>query len=553
MKIRNTFLWIIVLVSLIVPRFDRIERPITVDELTWLTFSADFYYGLGQREFEHTYQDHHPGVTTMWAGTGAYLLDFRGYRGQGQGYMENDTFKLIDFLEYHGVNIFDILVTARTLMAIASVLVLTLAFWFLWRLVGPIPSFTVMMFIALDPFVIGQSRLFSHEGLMSVLVLLTWLSFYHYIKAGRQWASLLISGLAAGAAVLTKITALGLLPLVGLLWLGDLLRENPKEKSARSSHFYSYLWPMLVWLLVLVVVFVTLWPATWSNPIGTVTYMIDHTRGFSGSTPSASFNLTGGLARVWDYIASIWAHTTLITWAGVLAFVLIAFSKKKKEQFKELIPLVSYTFHYDLVVILTVGLLVKNIQGARYMASVHTFLALTGGVGFWMLIEQVRELAPVRRYTWFAPVVLGVVLIGQVLTFLPAVPYYYVYEQPLKTNVWWEVHGAFLDQAGEYIAQKPNAEGLTVITFSPGSLMFFHPGETTLLIPKGGWGADDVRRLEAADYLVFNYEFRNLDSSPRIVHETEGVTPEHTIEFMGRTLVWIYRVVDLPPSAFIPD
>ena len=151
------------------------------------------------------------------------------------------------------------------------------------------------------------------------------------------------------------------------------------------------------------------------------------------------------------------------------------------------------------------------------------------------------------------PAVLAVVVLGQSLTLLPARPYYYVYEQPLKFNVWWETHGAFLDQAGDFLTEKPDAEDLTVLTFSPGSLMFFFPGDVRILIPDSGWGENDVRKLEQSDYLVFDYEFRHLEQHPRIVEETEGVEPDHTINFQGRTVVWIYKVSDLPPSAFIPD
>ena len=187
------------------------------------------------------------------------------------------------------------------------------------------------------------------------------------------------------------------------------------------------------------------------------------------------------------------------------------------------------------------------------MSSVHTFLALTSGIGFALLLGWLGEQRFAKSRAWLAPAALAVVLLAQVLTFLPAAPYYYVYNQPLKFNVWWETHGAFLDQAGDYFAAKPNAEDLTVMSFSPGSIMFFHPGETLLLIPDGEWNENDVEKLSRSDYLVLDFEFRNLIRPPRIVEETNMVTPEHTIDFQGRTIVWIYRVADLPPSAFIPD
>ncbi len=197
--------------------------------LTWLTFSADFYYGLGQRELEHTYQDHHPGVTTMWAGTVSYLIHYPGYRGQGQGYMENDTFKLIDLLRTRGIDIFDILITARQLMAAACIVGLIIGGIYLWRILGPIPAFLTLMFIIIDPMIIGQTRLYSHEGLLSVLVFLSWVSFFEYYRRSQHWTSLFISGIAGGLAVATKISALGLVPMIGVFWLFEWFVTRPQK------------------------------------------------------------------------------------------------------------------------------------------------------------------------------------------------------------------------------------------------------------------------------------------------------------------------------------
>jgi hypothetical protein len=408
------------------------------------------------------------------------------------------------------------------------------------------------MFIALDPMIIGQTRLYSHEGLMSVLVFLSWVSFYYFFRHGGHWSTLLVSGAAAGLAVLTKITALGLIPLVGIFWLVEFFRTRPRNYSqAFSRHLRRTLWPLLVWVLLLLVVFIAFWPATWSNPVETIIHMINHTRGFGAGENNLRLDLVW--RNLLDYSASLWSHPTLITWAGVFLFLAaLAFRKQAKTDHQELS---LYTFLYSLVVYLTISIFVTNIQAVRYMTSIHLFLAMTAGLGFSTFFKWLGSLRKFKNRNLIIAVLTAAILVSQVLSFIPAAPYYYTYNHPLRVNTWWGVHGAFLDQAGDYLAAKPHAEDLGAMTFSPGSLMFFFPGKTHMIVPISNWKARDIERLEQSDYLVIDYILRNKETPPRVITDIDqaGTLPEHTISYQGRTFVWIYKVSDLPPEAFIPD
>jgi len=556
----NNFIFLAVfLISLLVPRFSQIERPITVDELTWLTFSADFYYGLAAGDYPHTYQDHHPGVTTMLAGTGAFLIEFRAYRGIGPGYVENDTFKLIDLLKYHGIEIFDLLVTARQLMALSCVVVLLFSFWYLQKTFGNFRAFALMMFVALDPFTIGQDRLFSHEGLMSALVLLTWVSFFHYLKRGKHWSSLILSGIAAGFAALTKITSLGILPVIGLFWLIDFIQS---ERSAGSSYVPAWKsWAktvstMLIWVSVLILVFIAVWPAMWANPVQQIIYLVNHTLGFSGLNSSnlqPAINFSSNLDRIGEYLASIWSHPTLITWLGIFILVAAIVLRKRVKPDRDMISISMYSFLYNLVVLLVISIAVKSIKGPRYMSSVQLLIAFSGGVGYLLLLDWLKNFRWIQSNKWASSAFIAGLLLIQTLMILPSRPYYYTYTNPLRTHVWWNEHGAFLDQAADYLAQKTDAEQLTALTYSPGSFMFFFPGKTLMIVPVAKWGNRDVANLEASDYLIIDHAIRYRENPPRIIEEIADVEPEHIISDQGRNLVWIYRVADLPPDVFIPD
>jgi 4-amino-4-deoxy-L-arabinose transferase-like glycosyltransferase len=553
----NKLLILVFLVSLFLPRFIHIERPITVDELTWLTFSSDFIYGISNREFEHTYQDHHPGVTTMIAGTAAYAIEDRAYRAAG-GYMDNDTFLLIERMEDKGYSIFDVLVTARRLMALASCLVLAASFWILWRAWGPFPAWVVMMFVILDPMVIGQTRLFSHEGLMSSLVFLTWASFYHYTYHGRQRSSLIISGLALGFALLTKITALGITPVIGLMLLFEMYRERKQREGKKVNFlqiFFSAAKPVAIWFLLAVIVFIAVWPAAWNNPIETIVHMFKHTFKFANSANSAlSANtwVSSAVEGVGAYLHTIWAHPTLITWVGNLVVIIsLLFPGKLKENAISTKPF-AWLYLYFGILVAAIGS-ASSFRADRYMTSVHFFLAMFGGFGLLILIERLRDIEAIGNRKWIPWTAAVVLLVLQVGIIFPARPYYYTYLNPFEGDVWWGVHGAFLDQAAEYLAEKPDAEELGAMTFSPGSFMFFFPGKTYALGTYHTWNPTNAQNLSDSDYLIVNFEISHLTNPPRIIGEIGDVVPEHTITFQGREYVWIYRVDDLPDSVFVPD
>ncbi|MEN8243020.1 MAG: hypothetical protein ABFS17_13970 [Chloroflexota bacterium] len=556
-KYQNPILVIIFLVCLLFPRFSQIERPITVDELTWLTFSSDFLFGIASGELEHTYQDHHPGVTTMAAGTAAYALEDRSYRAVGE-FVENDTFKLIDLLGAEGFSIFDVLVTARQIMALASSAALLASLWFLWRIWGAFPAWVTMIFVILDPMVIGQTRLYSHEGLMSSLILLAWLSFYHYLTQGQRWSSLLLSGIVMGLAALTKISALGLVPLIGLALLFNVFVSefnDPAEKKLSWSKIKSILVPFGIWFLVVCLVFIALWPATWANPWKTMIKLIEHTMGFIDSgnlSTSANVSSPSLLEGIGAYLHSIWAHPTLIVWFGNLIALLALIFKRRWKTPAFLTEMNVYAYGYIVILVGAIGGL-SSFRADRYMTSAHVLLAFLAGAGVLILIEWLKQLPWFEKRTWVSWLVVAILIVAQIVTILPAKPYYYVYLNPLAGNPWWGVHGAFLDQAADYLAEKPEAESSTVMLFSPGSFMFYYPGDVHYIISKPGWTDSDVRKLEDSDYLVINFELANLNQAPRIIAEISDVEPEYTISFQGREYVWVYPVEDLPASVFVPD
>src|SRR5690349_12051525 len=87
-KLKESLIYLVIIFALLVPRLPALNSFSTLDEPYWLSMGANFYYALGQREFQNTVYEYQPAVTSMWVVTAAMLVYFPEYRGLGQGYLE---------------------------------------------------------------------------------------------------------------------------------------------------------------------------------------------------------------------------------------------------------------------------------------------------------------------------------------------------------------------------------------------------------------------------------------------------------------------------------
>jgi len=114
---------------------------------------------------------------------------------------------------------------------------------------------------------------------MTLAVLL--LIFY---SCERRWRYVMISGVLAGLAFLTKIQALVILPSVCLI---GLLINCPLGISRVTYHSLRYCLTrtaglMAVWLLVAGLTWVVVWPAMWVAPVRVLAEAYDYATHMSG-------------------------------------------------------------------------------------------------------------------------------------------------------------------------------------------------------------------------------------------------------------------------------
>lgn len=197
----------------------------------------------------------YPAVTFAWLELlqAKTLPHLPGWNGQTQAQM----FSPAD------ADVFAALPRRRFTLALLNTLLVLAIFWLLRRLYDNLVAITATLLIALDPFLLVESRLFRAEGLTAGLMLVSALLVIYYAHQHRQrW--LLISGALAGLTMLTRVNALYLFFFTGLVLLAWPILAGERN------------WPRLLWQTIrdlfswslpAGLLFVALWPALWASPL----------------------------------------------------------------------------------------------------------------------------------------------------------------------------------------------------------------------------------------------------------------------------------------------
>jgi hypothetical protein len=203
--------------------------------------------------------------------------------------------------------------------------------------------------------------------------------------------------------------------------------------------------------------------------------------------------------------------------------------------------------------------LAQGRNSQHYILSSHVSLDAIAGLGWVMAIEW-----PTQKWKTLSAQVVqlsigaGVIAL-QLASALPYYPYYYNYSNPLMVIFTGRTlpsdYGEGFEQAAAYLAQKPEAASLKVLSFrGRGPFSYFFPGETIILNPlfmEEPGMVSMVERLNKADYLVFNDAMAARTQRSRLfVSALEDIMPEKTIRIYGLYDIHIYRVADLPPSFY---
>ncbi len=511
-KWKDILLYLGLALALLIPRLPGLDSFATGDEPYWLSMGANFYYALGQREFQNTIYEYQPAVTTMWEVTGAMLAYFPEYRGLGQGYLEFEKGVLDPFMLKHGKDPLILLRDARLIQVGNVTAMLLLAFYLLQKLLDRRLAAFAILLAGFDPFFLGQSRLLDHEALLACFVLVSVLALAVYLFQGRRFVYLLVSAVAAGLAQLTKSSAVAVLAPIGVLLLADLYQHRAAWKQALLDAFKTF----ALWFLALALTYVLFWPGMWVAPakmLGNV-YGNAFSYAFQGArviavedAEPAATGLNTDLGGFLALTGDLFARLTPLTWLGLLLALPLLFQRTRELVPPSTGPLAALSGFTALVFVLMFAL-AKGRNSPHYMLTSYVMLNLLAGLGWYV---AVRWLSARINLSWLPVTVLALVLVLQAGSGLMKYPYYFTYQNPLvpRSDKPAFPYGEGLELAARYLASQPDAKDATALVYySRGCFSYFYPGPVERFKPyfvDAGHEADLQNALDGADYLVIYY------------------------------------------------
>jgi len=539
-----------------VPRYAGLGRFTSLDEPFWLRQSSNFYYALGQRDFRNTLYEYHPAVTTMWIISAGMLAYFPEYRALGQGYLKPG--KVDEFLVAHGKSMLELLITSRAIQ-VAVVLGLLLAvYWLLRSLFNRGEAFFAATFVALSPFLIGQSRLLNHEALLALFCVISLLGMLAYLYRSRKCILLLISGAAAGLAQLTKSSGVPIILLIVLVVIVHAF--TTKETGARERAAVT-LRVLGTWFALAAGTYVVLWPGMWVAPAAMLrdvygnafSYALQgmRTSVVSGIQPQG-FDLATITSGIGVYVNDLWWRTTPLTGAGLLIGLALAFRGNRDNQEVPYRQLVIYGSLLAIAFVLLFGVQ-RGPKPPHYVLTAYVALDVIAGLGW------------ARAWRWFssrmgeatgaagAAAALGGILTLQLASSQSAFPYYISYYNPLVEALQPGIqnptlndtgYGVGLDQAAAYLAQKPDAKYLSVLSsHGLGCFSYYFPGRTVTMNDFSMSDPQVAAIVRESDYVVVDYYNHKRKA---VSQDLDGVQPEKSIWINGIEFLRIY-----PTAAFM--
>jgi 4-amino-4-deoxy-L-arabinose transferase-like glycosyltransferase len=540
------------------PRLPGLGRFVTADEPIWGKRAASFYYALSKGDFAATNLTGHPGVTTMWAGVVAYAWTFPRYEKVGQLTL-GDT-KLLELFQRQGPEPLVLLAAARLMIALICIAALLLSFFYARRLFGLPLALGMYALIAFDPFHVSHSRYLHTNGLLASFMFLSLLGLIYYLQK-RSLAALLVSGAAAGLAIISITPGLMMIPAAGLL-VGLSLRdpESGRWDFSPTTLLRRLILPLSGWGLAILMTIFIAWPAMWVQPIealsSTFRYGFSAAQGEVGWVgfveaytsdydPTAKYYYYYPLSYLW--------RTTPVILSGLL-LAIPAFWQGDRSPLSQPVrrALVSlWIFALTYTVIMSLGS--KKLD--RYLLPVYLPLDLIAGAGWYAAAHWLAQVLASRLRASYS--ILGVFLIVtaiQAAGALQTYPYYNTYFDPLMgglraaprvMSVGW---GEGLQEAAIFLQRQPDIRHKTIYTWYNLAFNWYAAGlgvQAELIDV-----SDEIPMSQylASDYIIVYINQAQRHYPPELLDYLATQQPAYTARIDGVDFAWVYQMNPTVPA-----
>jgi 4-amino-4-deoxy-L-arabinose transferase-like glycosyltransferase len=517
----------------LLPRVLNLRGFATVDEVNfWVPRSERFLHQLQTADFGAMTVSDHPGVTTVWLG--AVGLGLRRVL-LNWGLVESTR-----------------LATKLAVLRLPVVLVnsggIVLGYWMLRRLLPAATAALAALLWAADPFLLGYSGLLHVDALAMTFIALSLLAVCCYRRDPAQRMFLVLSGVCAGLAILSKSPSLLLGPVAAVVIVstdhatrGPDFSHRPWLPSSRA------LWPLVIWGMVCVATVFACWPALWVNPLivyrqirrGVVTEgMLPHGGGnfFLGHSDPAPGLLFYPVAFA----------LRLTPWAMLGLFLLpLAWRRVKAlaPARRDLAVLAAF------VVLFVVVMSVFPKKFNRYLVLAFPPVDILAAAG---LVWMSQTLSAWKRR--FAAGATGAIALAALLNVIAFYPYYIVYfNQALGGStagadavmIGW---GEGMDQVAAWLNAQPDITGVLTVSTQPDPLQpYLRPGAQVAVL------REPVLPAQTGYVVVYVRDVQDGVVQPPFNRFYGHVPPAHTVSLSGVAYAWIYQVPPPVPQPRLAD
>lgn len=466
-----------------------VSRP-----LQWYFRSAEFFQAILRGDWAGTLLSEHPGVPVMWL-TGATLWGWYGLQS------------LVGLsapmpLEVEGYAFADRVAVGVLPLALLAALGIIWAWHLLRRLFGKRVAWVATLLWALDPFFLANSKVLHLDATLATLMLLSTLWMLIYLRE-RKPRALVTSAVLGGLAVLTKVTALFLVPFLGLCLVVQGLLATRDSQTAIHP-FFSEARDFFLWLLVALAVCFLLWPSLWVQPIASLDLVVRQGILLHTGGPRDQPLFYRGALGVRDpgprfYLDVLLHRSTFLTLPFSLVGLLVPWTRGRREarsREKRVSVMLLASFAAFYVVQMSLG----GWKDGRYMLPVLLVLDVLGGCGLDWAVGQ----TPIG-FRGQRVVVAGLIL-AQAAIVLFRHPHYGTHYNELLGGAASASQifplaefGEGLDLAGQYVDRQSDADKAVIGTqFLANEMVAQHVRAPVY---------DIAETEDGVDYLIFGVQY----------------------------------------------
>ncbi len=491
---RSTFQTIIILACVFIASFVvRIYHPMSRPS-QWLSRSHDFAAAIEAHDWAATYQQYHPGVTTM--ALGAATLPIYEWSESHPGLIS----VLIDwaappFATDYGREMVAVVI-AMSLVLSALIVLIT---WQLYKLSDWPVALASASFMCFAPFYLSQSQYFHVDALFSTLMMLSALLMIRHFEA-RKPRFLVLSGIVSGFALLTKSPALFLLPYTGLVLCVETAikvydgwhdHEHQRGRWLISELWLGVIKPGLLWGLMVGLIY-CLWPAMWVKPIRTpgAVFLLS-----TNKVITTHPNPTFFAGRIYSpdespnrlfWLVSLGLNSSFLTLT--LCLVTLGGYTLWKKRWKPSLRPQSFWLLFAYLFFFLLQLTLSNKQMQRYLLPVHLAMEILAGVGLVGFISLLKNAVgdDHLKLQRAISISLAVIVTGlQIGLLIPYAPDYGAYHNQLLGGnraalrmIEIGIGNEGTQHVGEYLANYAgDDQQVGTVGLVPESLWQYFPGE----------------------------------------------------------------------------